>query len=214
MKNLEEDRVCGIAFWWFYTVLAFLSLLSTENTEKSGHLPKWAHKRVSSLEYCQQALVSRWRWKIIRNSADTGTNISAATAPSEATGPKPCITTFALIRFLTQFVGVVVFCGSIVLQEASNAPDWGIMEVEEFAAVGQWSNLAVVVLVLLAGVIRRIWGGGGNESAVVEIGRLEQGEEKLDGVEDEDVEVEIRIGIGDLDMPRNLIESENGEPPL
>ena len=204
IKNSAQTRLGGNMFWWLYTVLAFLSLFTTET---SGQLPKWVHKRVFLLENCQQALGLRWTWKPVMKFATKSTN-APNTGSSEATDPKPCITIFTLVRFWTQFISVVVFCGSIVYLEVSNAPSWSTMELESFAAIGQWSNLAVVLLVLLAAVIRQLWNGGGTESAVIEsMQRVEDGgpcsnnvtaldasmsnTEDLVG-QDEDVETEVK----------------------
>ena len=193
LKIEANGRLSGSVFWWLYTVLAFLSLFTTENIEKRGHLPRWVHKRVLRLEYCQQAVASRWerKWKPVTIPAITGTKASA-TASSKTASPKTSITTFTLVRALTQFIGFVVFCGSLVYLEVSHAPRWSASEAELFAAVGQWSNVAVVLLVLLAAVIRRIWSGSEAESTDIDMRGLEEEGQISDSVETEDVEFECK----------------------
>ncbi|KAI4158095.1 MAG: hypothetical protein LQ342_007769 [Letrouitia transgressa] len=100
-----------------------------------------------------------------------------------AMSTKVHVTILKLFQFLTQLLSVAVFCGFIVVIEMQNAHREKILEQEPFTAVGQWGNLAVVLLVLLAAVVSRAWAGRGARSAAVEIQRLEEGVEESDQVE-------------------------------
>ena len=74
----------------------------------------------------------------------------------------------------------MAFGGSVIYLE-SNHDRGGInAESEPFVAVGQWSNLAVVLLVLLAAAIGRIWGGSGDKGAAEEPRMLEEAREVSD----------------------------------
>ena len=81
---------------------------------------------------------------------------------------------------MAAFVGAVLY-NEITLQAQVGA----LLEQEQFVAVGQWSCVAVVVLVLLAAVVSRIFTAdernGGVENVPAEgIRVLEKGNEKLD----------------------------------
>ena len=144
----------------------------------SSLLHKWVHKRVHSLENCQQALASAFgKWQYFAKIENSGTTVPA-TGSSEVITSGRCITTFTVIQLSTRLVSVVVFCGTFIYNEASRGLGLCTLELEPFAAVGQWGNLGVVLLVLLAAAIRRVWGGGGAKSAVVEVRRLEEGGEE------------------------------------
>ena len=156
LKSLATDRIDAIIFWWGYILLAFLTFLTTE---KKGWLPKWFHKLLFSIEYRHQLRASSWRWKIITNIASKGTQDSMlASNSSEATSSvKVHFTVLKVVQRFTQLVSVGVFCGSIIQQETQNAHEWSVLSQESFVAVGQWSNLALVLLVLVAARLRRIW---------------------------------------------------------
>ena len=98
-----------------------------------------------------------------------------------------------VVQLFTQIVSVGAFCYNIIVQETQNARAWTILSQEPFAAVGQWSNLAVVLLVLVAAGIGRIWAGIGARITVVEEERRLEEEFELDyrrDGEDEDMGTE------------------------
>ena len=201
LKNATEDRMGGIAFWWLYTLLAFLTFVTTE---KRGLLPKWVHMGVPSLETCLRAWASTFRgWQRSTKVVIPGTAFPA-TATSEVMTSGRCITIFTVIQFSTRLISVVVFCGTIIYNEASSGPGWSNMELEPFAAVGQWGNLAVVLLVLLAAVVRRIWGDERGERPIEEARELEDGGEGLSEVNDVNVR---KSSATDLELDANLEEN-------
>ena len=63
--------------------------------------------------------------------------------------------------------------------ELQHAQEWKSLSQEPFAAVGQWGSLAVVLLVLAAAGISRVWARKRAESAVAEKQRLEEGREEM-----------------------------------
>ena len=76
-------------------------------------------------------------------------------------------------------MGVAFFCGGVIITEALNGPAWRTTELESFSAVGQWSNLGIVMLVMLAAVIRKILGEDKATNPVIEMQELEEGGENL-----------------------------------
>ena len=191
IKTGAQNRSGGIVFWWVYTCLAFFTLFTTV---KRGLLPKWVHRRVSSLEYCEQALASSSTWRNVSNMGISRSTVSNPSS-SEMTSPRTRITILTIFQFFTQFASVVAFAGSVIYLE-SNHDRGGInAESEPFAAVGQWSNLAVVLLVLLAAAISRIWGGSGDKDMAAEPRRLEDWRISEDGnVEREREDWDWRVG--------------------
>lgn len=167
LKSTASHRYDGVIFWWAYTLLAFLTLFTTE---RKGQLPKWLHKLLFSIEYCQQPLAPRWKWKLVTNNAIKGTEDSIITiGPSEATIlVKIHITVLKVVQLFTKIVSVGAFCGSIIFQEKQNAQMWSVLSQEPLVAVGQWDNIAVVLLVLIAAGVSRIWAGTGAGSTAVE----------------------------------------------
>lgn len=182
LKNAAAHRRGGIAFWWAYTLVALLTLFTTEKKER---LPewKWLHKPRFSIEYPRQPLASWWKWKTFTNIAIKRTRDSIITTDSSGatTSVKIHITVLKGIQFFIQFVGVFAFCGCIISQETQNARVWSTLSKQPVAAVGQWSNIAVVLSVLAAAVVGRIWAGTEARSEVVEAeDRLEEGVEPDD----------------------------------
>lgn len=104
----------------------------------------------------------------------------AGTGSSAATSTTIHITVITLVQTFTKLVSVVAFCGSILVVETRNGRTWKAVEQEPFTAVGQWSCLAIVVLVLLAAGVSRMWAGRGAGSAFGVIQRLEAGVEEPD----------------------------------
>lgn len=188
MKSNAAHRRGGVISWWAYTLLAFLTLVTTE---KKGRLPKGLHQLLFSIEYRQNSLASRWKWKPVTNIVIKGTKDSIITTDSfEATKlVKIQITVLKVVQIFTQLVSVGAFCGSIVIQETQNAQFWSTLSQEPFTAVGQWSNLAVVLLVLVAAGVGRIWAGTGAGSAVVEEERRPK-----EGIEESEGDWDCRIG--------------------
>ena len=111
-----------------------------------------------------------------------------------ATKPNPLkyfrITVLHLVQFILQFSSLAACVGAILSAEITEAAEGqvSLLEREQFAAVGQWSCVAVVVLVLFAAVVGQIWGGGFQRSTVDEIKSLEKdierGDKTLVGTED------------------------------
>ena len=182
IKSMSGQRLGSIIFWWAY---AFLALLTLFTTEKKGRLPKWVGKRVCSVEYRHQSWMSLWKCK---NKNEHATNIDdkgqgrgndTTTANSLATAkPHPMkhfqITFLQLIQFITQLSSIAAFGGSILYNEISDVKTQVLfLEQEQFAAVGQWSCVAVVILVLFAAVVGRIWAADERRS-------LENGDERRD----------------------------------
>lgn len=167
LKSDAAHRLGGIIFWWFYTLLAFIILFTTE---KKGLLPRWFHKLLFSIEYRQQPRSSRWKWKTVMNIAIKGTKDSITTTDSsEATTSVKIhdMTALKVVQLFTQLVSVGAFCGTIIAQETQNAHKWSTLSRKPFAAIGQWGNLAVVLLVLVAAGVGRIWADTEAGSAVV-----------------------------------------------
>ena len=195
VKSNSKERLAIDLFWWAY---AFLALLTLFTTEKQGRLPKWVRKRVCSVEYRQQSWMSIWKCKnknkhatnIVNKGQGRGNDTTTAKAAAESHPMNHFqITILQLIQFITQLSSVAVFGGAILYNEMQEEVQQGaLLEQEQFAAVGQWSCVAVVILVLFAAVVSRIW------AANEEIRSLEKGDERRDeewmGVE----EWEWRVG--------------------
>lgn len=178
LKSLETNRLCAVMFWWAYTLLAFLTFFTTE---KKQRLPKVFHKLLFSIDYRQQPLASRWKWKTVTNIAIKGTEDSVITTDSTeaTTSVKIHITVLKVVQFFTQLISVIAFCGFTIIEETQHAQEWSVLSQEPFAAIGQWGNLVVVLLVLVAAGLSRIWAGTGAKSGVVEEERrLENGIEE------------------------------------
>ncbi len=193
-KSESEQRLTLIIFWWAY---AFLALLTLFTTEKQGRLPKWVHKRVYSVEYRQQSRIPIRKCKnkdihatnIVNKGQDRGNDTMTATSSATAQ-PHPTkhfqIIILQLIQSITQLGSVAACVGSILSNEISEEVEKGtLLEQEQFAAVGQWGCIAVVILVLFAAVVSRIWAadeksGGSGGVAAEEIWSLEKGDEWRD----------------------------------
>lgn len=194
IKTYSEARLSIIIFWWAY---AFLALLTVFTTEKQGRLPKWVRKRVCSVEYRQQSWMPIWTCKnknihatnIVNKGQDRGNDTITANS-LEAAKPHPMkhfqITILQLIQFITQLSSVAASGGSILYNEiTTGVQKSAFLEQEQFAAVGQWSCVAVVILVLFAAVVSQIWAadersGGFGGVAAQEIRSLEKGDEWCD----------------------------------
>ena len=85
------------------------------------------------------------------------------------------ITVLRLVQLFTQLVSVSAFCGSVIYQEMGTD---SAIELEPFAAVGQWGNMVVVLLVLLAAGLSRIWSGSRDGSLIAATRKLEEGSER------------------------------------
>ncbi|KAL8810180.1 MAG: hypothetical protein Q9200_002787 [Gallowayella weberi] len=158
IKNLGVDRRGAIIFWWAYTVLACLTVFTTD---KKGRLPKWVHKRVLSLEYSPHFFTSRWKLRSVTD-AIKGYTMDSKADPSKATSPQAGFTILSLIQFFTQISSFTACCGFIVYQESGSSP---VLSAELNGAVGQWGSAGVVLLVVLAAVIKQIWSGNGGKRA-------------------------------------------------
>ena len=193
-KSESEQRLAIIIFWWAY---AFLALLTLFTTEKQGRLPKWVHKRVYSVEYRQQSWMPIQKCKnkdihatnIVYKGQSRG-NDTITASPLATAKPHPTkhfqITILQLIQSITQLGSVAACGGSILSNEISEGVEKGtLLEQEQFAAVGQWGCIAVVILVLFAAVVSRIWAADGKSGgfggvAVEEIRSLEKDDEWCD----------------------------------
>ena len=176
LKSLNNRRNV-IMFWWLYTLLAFLTLFTTE---KKGWLPVWVHELLFSIECPQQPLASRWKMKSGTSIVRKGMTCSITSGSSEDnTSPRIHITVLNVVQFLTQLIAMVAFCGDILVMEIQNAQEWNSESQEPFAAVGQWGSLAVVLLILVAAGVSQVWAREGVKSAVVREQRLQDGTEEL-----------------------------------
>lgn len=158
-------------------------------TEQKGWLPKWAHKSVLRLRYRQQSFGSGWDWTSVTNISikrtghiDNGSQTLSVTIQ---------ITILRLVQLFTQLVSVSAFCGAVIQQETRKE---SAVELEPFAAVGQWGNVVVVLLVLLAAGLSRIWGGRGPRSSAEEMWSIEEGSEELLGGATEKEDWDSRVG--------------------
>ena len=159
-----------IIIWWAYTFLALVTYICTEQKRR---LPRWAHKSVLRVVYRPQPFGSGWGWINI-----TGISVSRTDHVNHASPPLSVtihITVLRLVQLFTQWVSVSAFCGSVIYQEMGTD---SAIELEPFAAVGQWGNVVVVLLVLLAAGLSRIWGGSRDGSLVAETRKLEEGSER------------------------------------
>ena len=154
LKDLAAHRLDAITLSWMYTLLAFLTFFTIE---RKGRPFNWLHKLLFLIEYRQQLLASRWRWKIVTNIAIKGTEDSMFTTNSSevTTSVKIRITVLKVVQLLTQFVSAAIFCSNIIQREMQNAHEWSVLSQEPFRAVGQWGNLAVVLFVLVAAGVSR-----------------------------------------------------------
>ncbi|CAO1598531.1 hypothetical protein XANCAGTX0491_002293 [Xanthoria calcicola] len=159
-----------IIIWWAYTFLALMTYICTEQKRR---LPKWAHKSVLRVVYPRQPFGSGWGWINVTKISVSGTgHVDHASPPLSVTIH---ITVLRLVQLFTQLVSVSAFCGSVIFQETGTD---SAIELEPFAAVGQWGNVVVGLLVLLAAGLSRIWGGGRDGSLVAETRKLEEGSER------------------------------------
>ncbi len=177
-KDIGNNRRGGITLWWAYTLLAFITLFITE---KKGRLPKGLYKPLFSIEYCRQPSTSRWRWGTVTHITIKGIKDPITAETMEATiFVRIHVTVLKVVQYFTQFISAAAFCASIVWQETQEGPAWSELSQEPFAAVGQWSYLAVVLLVLVAAGLSRIWGGKRARSVAVEEWRPEEEIEELE----------------------------------
>lgn len=164
----------GCTLFLTYTFIALLTLCTTSS---EGLLTKGLRK--ISIEYSRQPGSSRWKGNI----AIKRTRASVTTDSSEATTlVKKHVTMLKVVQFFTQLISFGAFCGNIIFQEMQNSQAWEDLTQEPFAAVGQWSNLAVVLLVLVAAWLGRILSGEGER-------RPEEGfelDDRRDGEDEED----------------------------
>lgn len=163
-KSLGKSvRPVSIFFWWFYTFLALTTLFTTE---KKGRLPKFVLKPVFTIYYREQPL----RLGSYINKNLTGPALTTRPHISNiqgATTAKYPITVLKLIQLTTQIISAVAFCLFVIIEDFWNRSVWDALEHEPLAAVGQWSSLVVVLMVLLAAGVGRILGRRGAKDAVV-----------------------------------------------
>ena len=119
------DRKIGVPFWLIYTSLATLTLFTMKGKSPSRPLPMSKRERHGL----------SW-WQLFR----------CFTYDNKVDG-------LTCLRWITQMIAVVAFIGFIPFSQmeyAENGP-----YSEPFSAVGQWSSLAAVLLVVAAaGVIK------------------------------------------------------------
>ena len=149
--NRLDDNACS----WSYTILVFLTFFTTE---RKGRHFNWLQKLLILIEY-RQLPASRWRWKTVTDIAIKGTKDPMFTTnfSEDTTSVKIQITVLKVVQCFTQCVSAAVFCGNIIQREMQNAHEWSILSQEPFGAIGQWGNIAIVLLVLLAAGISRFW---------------------------------------------------------
>ena len=166
VESKSQKRLGIIIFWWAY---AFGALLTFFTTEKQNRLPGWIHKRVFSIKYRQLSWILIWKYldkniyNIVNTGQSKGNKIRTANSPIVAEShsiKRFQISVLQIIQFTIQLSAVAAFGGSILYIEISDAvSEAASMERgEQFTAVGQWSCVAVVLLVLFAAVVSRLWG--------------------------------------------------------
>ena len=123
-----------------------------------------------------------------RDVGTTSANTLAATKPYPLKYSH--VTVLQLVQFILQLSSLAACVGTILSTEITEAAEGQVplLEQEQFAAVGQWSCVAVVILVLFAAVLGQVWGGGFERSAVDEIKSskkdIERGDKTRVGTED------------------------------
>ena len=152
----------SIFFWWFYT---FLALMTLYTTEKLGRLPRFVHKRVFTVTYRQQPIVLGSYINRL-NARTTLTTPSTMPTVQAATSTRYPVTILKLIQLFTQIISAVAFCLFVVIEDFCNHTVWSALEREPLAAVGQWSSLVVVLMVLVAAALSHILGGRRGKDAV------------------------------------------------
>ena len=152
----------SIFFWWFYT---FLALMTLYTTEKLGRLPTFVHKRVFTFNYRQQAIeLGSYIGRIITQAALTTRPTTPAIQGGTSAGYP--VTVLKMLQLFTQIISAVAFCLFVVIEDICNSSVWNALEREPLAAVGQWSSLVVVLMVLAAAGVSHILGGRGGKDAV------------------------------------------------
>ena len=179
VKNESEARNALIIFWWAYTLLALLTFFTTE---KQDRLPRWVHKQVYRFEYCQKSWATIWMYtnkcKYNTDVMNNGLGRDVGTTSANTlvvTKPYPIkyfhITVLQLVQFFLQLSSLAACVGTILSTEIIEAAEGQTphLEQEQFATVGQWGCVAVVILVLFAAVVGRFWGGESEHFAVDEM---------------------------------------------
>ena len=154
----------SIFFWWFYT---FLALMTLYTTEKKGRLPSFVHKRVFTVNHRQQplGLGSYINRNLTRIALATSLPISDLQGATIAKYP---VTVLKLIQLFTQVISAVAFCLFVIIEDFWNRSVWNALEREPLAAVGQWSSLAIVLMVLLAAGVSRTMEGMDSDGQATE----------------------------------------------
>ncbi|MCJ1230385.1 hypothetical protein MMC12_007058 [Toensbergia leucococca] len=189
-QALRNNRGTIILFWWAYTFLAFVTFFITE---KKTYLPQWVHKQLFSIRYRRKSSASGWKWKTVTNSTIKAAKNSTVT---DVLGIAPFIkiniTVLKVLHIISQLIGLFAFLGCIIYQETGNIQLRNAESQESFAAVGQWGNVATVLLVLAAAMISRLWTGRGTRSdGALSGGRTcITGDTKLERGDDEDGDME------------------------
>ena len=154
-NDLSVHRRNIIMFWWVYTLIAFVILLTTE---KKTYLPHWVHKVLFSFQYRRTSLEPEWRLKTVVGRTFRSVKFYP-TSDGIAPLTKVEITILILLQLVSQLICLFAFLGSIIYDETGNAQIRNAQSQESFSAVGQWSHVAVVLLVISAAVIGRYWTG-------------------------------------------------------
>lgn len=127
-SSTSANRRNGILFWWAYVALAALTLFTND---KHAQVPKIAGKALFSLP-------PFWRGKTHAK-------------------PREKISALSLVRLFTQVLSVAAYVGSIIETEIRRSMSAATRaDSEPFSAVGQWSSVAVVGLVLIAALVSKI----------------------------------------------------------
>lgn len=159
----SQQRLRGILVWSTYTFLAVLTLFTTA---KKDRLPQWAHKKhVFTFSFKRRLLrtlilrSARYtRMTSYRKRDDDEAIIANAVVhfnPIHHTG-KFEINILTCIQLITQLFSTAAFLGSIITGEINMAYTMPL-EAEPVSAVGQWGSVVVVLLVLIAAGVSKLW---------------------------------------------------------
>jgi len=127
-SNTSNNRRNGILFWWAYVALAALTLFTND---KHAQVPRMASQARFSVQ-------PFWRGKT-------------------HAGPPEKVNVLSLVRFFTQMLSVAAYLGSIIeteIRKSMLVSSWA--DSEPFSAVGQWSSVAVMGLVLTGAIVSKI----------------------------------------------------------
>ncbi len=125
LPSASTNRRNGIIFWWAYLALAVLTLFTND---KHAQVPKIAGRALFSMRPFRRG---------------------------KAHGRKPeRISALSLVRLCTQMLSAAAYVGSVIESEIRRSMSATTRaDSEPFRAVGQWSSVAFVGLVLTAAIV-------------------------------------------------------------